>query len=90
MMLITVGTNIHRQHLHLIITIIIIIMTAWHFPSSQGGTSGEHARLSAALEMKEHELRLMDERASQSLHTMRATQVRRGGLKPFLRAGGGR
>ena len=42
----------------------------------QGGAGTEDAKLASALEVKEHELRLLEERASQSLHAMRATQVR--------------
>ena len=43
--------------------------------AKQSQSSTEHDRLAAALEMKEHELRLLEERASQSVHGMYATQV---------------
>jgi structural maintenance of chromosome 2 len=43
--------------------------------AKQSQSSKEHDRLAAALEMKEHELRLLEERASQSVHGMYATQV---------------
>lgn len=43
--------------------------------AKQANSSKEFAKLSSALEIKEHELRLLEERASQSVHTMHATQV---------------
>ncbi len=43
--------------------------------AKQGTANKEVAKLTAALEIKEHELRLLEERASQSVHGMYATQV---------------
>lgn len=43
--------------------------------AKQGTANKEVGKLTAALEIKEHELRLLEERASQSVHGMYATQV---------------
>ena len=43
--------------------------------SKQATSSKEFSKLSSALEIKEHELRLLEERASQSVHAMHATQI---------------
>lgn len=56
----------------------------------QAGGAKEFERLSSTLEVKEHELRLLDERAATSLHGMRATQVSSADLRhlsaPTLRS----
>jgi structural maintenance of chromosome 2 len=43
--------------------------------AKQGSADKERGKLTAALEMKEYELRLLEERVSQSVHGMYATQV---------------
>lgn len=43
--------------------------------AKQSQSSKEHDRLAATLDVKEHELRLLEERASQSVHGMYAAQV---------------
>lgn len=53
-------------------------MTTWArlIGALQAGAAKEYEKLSSSLEVKEHELKLLEERAGQSLHAMQAGQVR--------------